>query len=162
MNVLLGKIFEEKPTRRYMKLFWVLQSFPCLGRPWTTVILYHQVVRLLLLFTMRTWSKAIKTNQFTFCRILWSRPIPLGWYFSPQWERLHGPRWPHHMCNNWLRTDRFLKNFASQIWVCPCTLEHALLDKGRFMPDLDCDRDTNPTCRYHWGGIHCVRSGGPR
>nr|H9JIQ1.1 RecName: Full=Protein mesh; Flags: Precursor [Bombyx mori] len=93
--------------------------------------------------------------------ILWSRPIPLGWYFAPQWERLHGQRWSNSMCNNWLRTDRFLKNFAAQVWVCPCTLEHALLDKGRFMPDLDCDRDTNPTCRYHWGGIHCVRSGAP-
>ncbi|XP_013171596.1 PREDICTED: uncharacterized protein K03H1.5 isoform X2 [Papilio xuthus] len=93
--------------------------------------------------------------------ILWSRPIPLGWYFDKQWERLHGQRWPMSMCNNWLRTDRFLKNFASQIWICPCTLEHALLDKGRFMPDLACDKDTNPTCRYHWGGVHCVRSGAP-
>ncbi|XP_063831983.1 protein mesh isoform X3 [Ostrinia nubilalis] len=93
--------------------------------------------------------------------ILWSRPIPLAWYFGPQWERLHGTRWPQTMCNNWLRNDRFLKNFAAQIWVCPCTLEHALLDKGRFLPDLDCDKDTNPTCRYHWGGVHCVRSGAP-
>ncbi|KAG6459737.1 hypothetical protein O3G_MSEX011577 [Manduca sexta] len=93
--------------------------------------------------------------------ILWSRPIPLGWYFAPQWERLHGQRWPLAMCNNWLRTDRFLKNFASQVSVCPCTLEHALLDKGRFMPDTACDKDTNPTCRYHWGSVHCVKSGGP-
>ncbi|XP_047027445.1 protein mesh isoform X3 [Helicoverpa zea] len=93
--------------------------------------------------------------------VLWSRPIPLGWYFAPQWERLHGQRWPNALCNNWLRTDRFLKNFASQVWVCPCTLEHALLDKGRFMPDLACDKDTNPTCRYHWGSVHCVRSGAP-
>ncbi|XP_041968877.1 protein mesh isoform X3 [Aricia agestis] len=93
--------------------------------------------------------------------VLWSRPIPLAWYFAPQWERLHGQRWPNSMCNNWLRTDRFLKNFAAQVPVCPCTLEHALLDKGRFMPDLDCDKDINPTCRYHWGGIHCVKSGGP-
>ncbi|XP_032523025.2 protein mesh isoform X1 [Danaus plexippus] len=93
--------------------------------------------------------------------VLWSRPIPLGWYFAPQWERMYGQRWSQSMCNNWLRTDRFLKNYAAQVWVCPCTLEHALLDKGRFMPDLDCDRDINPTCRYHWGAIHCVRSGGP-
>ncbi|XP_072945598.1 protein mesh isoform X1 [Epargyreus clarus] len=93
--------------------------------------------------------------------VLWSRPIPLGWYFAPQWERLHGQRWPQSMCNNWLRTDRFLKNFASQVWVCPCTLEHALLDKGRFMPDPGCDKDTNPTCRYHWGAIHCVKSSSP-
>ncbi|XP_037976230.2 protein mesh isoform X1 [Plutella xylostella] len=91
--------------------------------------------------------------------VLWSRPIPLAWYFAPQWERIHGQKWPQTMCNNWLRTDRFLKNFASQVWVCPCTLEHALLDKGRFMPDPHCDKDTNPTCRYNWGGVHCVRSG---
>ncbi|XP_050672826.1 protein mesh isoform X1 [Leptidea sinapis] len=93
--------------------------------------------------------------------ILWSRPIPLGWYFAPQWERIHGQRWAQSLCNNWLRTDRFLKNFAAQVWVCPCTLEHALLDKGRFLPDVDCDKDTNPTCRYHWGGVHCVRSASP-
>ncbi|XP_045504606.1 protein mesh isoform X3 [Colias croceus] len=93
--------------------------------------------------------------------VLWSRPIPLGWYFAPQWEKLHGQRWAQSMCNNWLRTDRFLKNFAAQVWVCPCTLEHALLDKGRFLPDPNCDKDTNPTCRYHWGAIHCVRSASP-
>lgn len=102
------------------------------------------------------------SNSRFLTRVLWSRPIPLAWYFAPQWERIHGQRWSQSMCNNWLRTDRFLKNFAAQVWVCPCTLEHALLDKGRFMPDLDCDKDINPTCRYHWGGIHCVRSGAPR
>ncbi|XP_047508314.1 protein mesh isoform X3 [Pieris napi] len=93
--------------------------------------------------------------------VLWSRPIPLGWYFAPQWERLYGQRWANSLCNNWLRNDRFLKNFASQVWVCPCTMEHALLDKGRFLPDQSCDKDTNPTCRYHWGAIHCVRSASP-
>ncbi|XP_045514585.1 protein mesh isoform X3 [Pieris brassicae] len=93
--------------------------------------------------------------------VLWSRPIPLGWYFAPQWERLYGQRWANSLCNNWLRNDRFLKNFASQVWVCPCTMEHALLDKGRFLPDPSCDKDTNPTCRYHWGAIHCVRSASP-
>ncbi|CAF4952161.1 unnamed protein product [Pieris macdunnoughi] len=40
-------------------------------------------------------------------------------------------------------------------------MEHALLDKGRFLPDQSCDKDTNPTCRYHWGAIHCVRSASP-
>lgn len=106
--------------------------------------------------------KSIFSNNFFITRVLWSRPIPLGWYFAPQWERIHGRRWPQTMCNNWLRNDRFLKNYAAQVWVCPCTLEHALLDKGRFMPDLHCDRDINPTCRYHWGALHCVRSGAPR
>jgi hypothetical protein len=41
-------------------------------------------------------------------------------------------------------------------------LEHALADKGRFLPDFDCDKDANPSCFYHKGAVHCVRSGAPR
>jgi sushi domain-containing protein 2 len=93
--------------------------------------------------------------------VLWSKPIPLGWYFGPQWERRHGLNWPRALCDNWLRMDRFLRNFAHEVPVCPCTLDQALTDKGRYMPDFDCDRDANPTCMHHRGGIHCVRSGTP-
>lgn len=92
-------------------------------------------------------------------RTLWSKPIPLGWYFGPQWERIHGRDWPRALCNNWLNSDRFLRNFAADIPLCPCTLEHAIFDKGRYMPDFECDRDYNPTCLHHRGAIHCVRSG---
>ena len=60
-----------------------------------------------------------------------------------------------------MRLDRFLRNFAHEVPICPCKLDQALYDKGRFMPDFDCDRDTNPTCLHHRGGIHCVRSGTP-
>uniref|UniRef100_A0A182XLS7 Sushi domain-containing protein n=1 Tax=Anopheles quadriannulatus TaxID=34691 RepID=A0A182XLS7_ANOQN len=77
------------------------------------------------------------------------------------WERIHGRNWPRALCDNWLRTDRFLRNFAHELPICPCTLEHALHDKGRFLPDPDCDRDSNPTCLQHRGAIHCVRSGQP-
>ncbi|KAJ6640082.1 Protein mesh [Pseudolycoriella hygida] len=106
------------------------------------------------------------TNPETFSGLrisptLWSKPIPLGWYFGPQWERAHGRNWPRALCENWLRTDRFLRNFAANIPLCPCTLEHATLDKGRFMPDFECDRDYNPTCLHHKGAIHCVRTGQP-
>lgn len=92
---------------------------------------------------------------------MWSKPIPLGWYFGAQWERRHGRNWPRALCDNWLRTDRFLRNFAHEIPVCPCTVHQALNDKGRFMPDFDCDRDANPSCFNHRGGVHCVRSGTP-
>lgn len=53
------------------------------------------------------------------------------------------------------------RNFAAEIPICPCTLEHALYDKGRYMPDFDCDRDGNPLCLHHRGAIHCVRTGQP-
>ncbi|XP_018331597.1 protein mesh isoform X2 [Agrilus planipennis] len=93
--------------------------------------------------------------------IIWSRPIPLGWYFGPQWERLYGSNWPRTMCNEWLTNDRYLKNFAHELPQCPCSLEHALSDKGRFLPDFDCDKDSNPRCWYNKGSMHCVRSGAP-
>ncbi|KAK2579800.1 hypothetical protein KPH14_008682 [Odynerus spinipes] len=93
--------------------------------------------------------------------VLWSKPIPLAWYFAPQWERLHGSRWSQKMCDKWIMNDRYLKNFAAEVALCPCTLEHALYDKGRFMPDFDCDKDSNPDCFYNNHAVHCVRTGAP-
>ncbi|KAG8266731.1 hypothetical protein J6590_065765 [Homalodisca vitripennis] len=93
--------------------------------------------------------------------VLWSRPIPLGWYFAPQWSNQYGKNWPSAMCDKWLMDDRYLKNFASEISQCPCTLNQALVDKGRFMPDFDCDIDRNPKCLYNKGAIHCVKTGSP-
>ncbi|XP_076767109.1 sushi domain containing 2 mesh isoform X1 [Xylocopa sonorina] len=93
--------------------------------------------------------------------VLWSRPIPLGWYFGPQWERLYGSKWPQRLCDNWIMNDRYLKNFAAEISLCPCTLKHALTDKGRFLPDYDCDKDGNLDCMYNQHAHHCVRTGAP-
>ncbi|XP_027838337.2 protein mesh isoform X1 [Aphis gossypii] len=93
--------------------------------------------------------------------ILWSKPVPLGWYFAPQWEEWHGSAWPERLCDNWIKNDRYLKNFAAEIFQCPCTLEHALVDRGRFLPDADCDRDANPQCLYNRGAVHCVTTGAP-
>ncbi|KAK0165466.1 hypothetical protein PV328_003974 [Microctonus aethiopoides] len=93
--------------------------------------------------------------------VLWSKPIPLAWYFGPQWERIYGSKWPQKLCDKWIMNDRYLKNFAAEISLCPCTLEHALYDKGRFLPDAACDKDSNPECFYNTGAIHCVKTGAP-
>lgn len=58
--------------------------------------------------------------------------------------------------------DRYLKNFAAEISLCPCTLKHALNDKGRFLPDYDCDKDSNLDCMYNLHAHHCVRTGAPK
>lgn len=94
--------------------------------------------------------------------IIWSRPIPLAWYFAPQWEREMGTNWADKLCDDWTMNDRYLKNFAHELPQCPCTLKQALYDKGRFLPDYDCDKDANPKCQYHRGSRHCVRSGAPK
>ncbi|XP_392408.3 protein mesh isoform X2 [Apis mellifera] len=92
---------------------------------------------------------------------LWSRPIPLAWYFAPQWERIYGSKWPQRLCDKWIMNDRYLKNFAAEVSLCPCTLKHALTDKGRFLPDYDCDKDANLDCMYNLHAHHCVRTGAP-
>ncbi|CAG9856877.1 unnamed protein product [Phyllotreta striolata] len=93
--------------------------------------------------------------------VIWSRPIPLAWYFQFQWESQYGKNWPKHLCDDWLRTDRYLKNFAHELPQCPCTVQQALADKGKFMPDFDCDKDSNPVCYYNNQALHCVKTGAP-
>ena len=66
------------------------------------------------------------------------------------------------MCDEWIMQDRFLKPFANDLPECPCTLEHALNDKGRFFPDHNCDKDENPECYYNKHAEHCVKTGLPR
>ena len=46
---------------------------------------------------------------------IWSRPLPLGWYFSEQWRRFEGPNWIQQKCDNWISGDRLLKNFANEL-----------------------------------------------
>ena len=46
---------------------------------------------------------------------IWSRPIPLGWYFGDQWRRYEGPNWVQDKCDKWIAQDRLLKNFANEL-----------------------------------------------
>ena len=46
---------------------------------------------------------------------IWSRPIPLGWYFGEQWKRFDGPNWIEQKCDKWIAQDRLLKNFANEL-----------------------------------------------
>ncbi|XP_014276553.1 protein mesh isoform X1 [Halyomorpha halys] len=107
-------------------------------------------------------TSSTEYNGLRVTPVIWSKPIPLGWYFAAQWERQLGSNWPEGKCNTWIMNDRYLKNFPAELSICPCKLEHALADKGRFMPDFDCDMDANPHCFYHEGARHCVKTGAPR
>jgi hypothetical protein len=46
---------------------------------------------------------------------IWSRPLPLGWYFGEQWRRFQGNNWVEQKCDNWIARDRLLKNFANEL-----------------------------------------------
>ncbi|XP_049825785.1 protein mesh isoform X3 [Aethina tumida] len=106
-------------------------------------------------------DNTITTQTIDITHVIWSRPVPLQWYFAEQWRDKYGEKWPVALCDNWLMNDRYLKNFAHELPMCPCTLEQALADKGRFLPDLECDKDTNRDCPYNDKAVHCVKTGSP-
>ena len=45
---------------------------------------------------------------------------------------------------------------------CPCLLKQAIVDRGRYAPDYDCNKDGNTACFFHHGAQHCVKTGMPK
>ncbi|XP_055381358.1 protein mesh-like [Condylostylus longicornis] len=103
----------------------------------------------------------INTTNSIFTPTFWSRPIPLAWYFNPQWERMYGTDWASYLCNKWFQFERPDGYFLDELPLCPCKLENATFNKGQFLPDLTCDKDSNPTCFFNSQAVHCVKSGQP-
>ncbi|CAL8070989.1 unnamed protein product [Orchesella dallaii] len=94
--------------------------------------------------------------------ILWSRPIPLAWYLRPSWEKMYGQSWAENICENWISRDRLLNNFTSELPICPSMLKQAIADKGRFLPDQNCDMDSKVwNCYFQEYAKHCVRTAMP-
>ncbi|KAK7080924.1 hypothetical protein SK128_016330 [Halocaridina rubra] len=112
----------------------------------------------MLMINLTTPEPAYGVAQST---VLWSRPIPLAWYFRFQWEKRYGSSWMQAMCDRWIENDRNLRNFAYEVERCPCLITQAVADKGRFLPDFTCDQDGNTECDYHFGAQHCVRTALP-
>jgi len=51
---------------------------------------------------------------------IWSRPMPLAWYFKAQWEREYGEngRWKEHFCHRWWQEESYADRFAPvSTWV---------------------------------------------
>ncbi|KAL3209669.1 hypothetical protein MRX96_038092 [Rhipicephalus microplus] len=36
---------------------------------------------------------------------IWSRPMPLAWYFAHQWDRAYGSNWKDRFCNEWFERE---------------------------------------------------------
>ena len=47
--------------------------------------------------------------------MIWSRPMPLGWYFNGQWQRFMGSNYVEAMCDKFIKDDREWKNFAYEL-----------------------------------------------
>lgn len=93
--------------------------------------------------------------------VLWSGPLPLGWYFRHQWRRDLGKNWKKKICQEWYTREKYSDRFAITLFRCPCTLSQAKLDTGRFAPDLQCNEIDRKCETFHKAAYHCVRSGRP-
>ncbi|KAH7644783.1 protein mesh [Dermatophagoides farinae] len=95
--------------------------------------------------------------------IIWSRAMPLAWYFKKQWEKEFGSngKWKTYMCNKWFDRETYLDYFATTVFRCPCTMRQAQLDRGHFSPDLQCNVIDRKCDTFHRGALHCVKTGRP-
>ncbi|KRX26032.1 Uncharacterized protein T07_8186, partial [Trichinella nelsoni] len=90
--------------------------------------------------------------------VLYSMLTSFSWYFLRDWEKNLGPDWALKRCIEWYEKDGKWRNFWMDLQPCPCTLDQALFDVGRFMPYLECDMNGDGGCYYHRGSSHCVMS----
>lgn len=93
--------------------------------------------------------------------IIWSRPMPLAWYFRPQWIRQIGYDYKDYFCRNWYEREVSADRFAATVWRCPCTLQQVNIDRGRFSPDLQCNIIDRRCDTFHKEALHCVNTGRP-
>ncbi|KHJ42499.1 AMOP domain protein [Trichuris suis] len=90
--------------------------------------------------------------------VLYSTITSLSWYFLSDWELNYGADWALKRCLQWYKKDGRWRNFWMDLEPCPCTLDQAIFDIGRFMPYLECDMNGDGGCYYHRGASHCVMS----
>ncbi|TKR68245.1 hypothetical protein L596_024251 [Steinernema carpocapsae] len=108
--------------------------------------------------------------------VMWSKPTPFAWYHEPQWRLQYGRSWALDMCIQWFEYDGKRRNFQLDLTAqspCPCKLEQvsevivvsgkydsfqAMLDLGRYMPIMNCDKDGDTSCPYNKGAQHCIQS----
>nr|XP_022326514.1 sushi domain-containing protein 2-like [Crassostrea virginica] len=94
-------------------------------------------------------------------RTLPSGAMPFGWLMRKHLEKVHGPQWLHEKCVKWYADEVDHMQWIEALDNCPCSLQQALLDFGRWQTDLSCNMfSRKPTCAFHKGAVHCVRSVG--
>ncbi|BFZ14978.1 hypothetical protein BsWGS_18017 [Bradybaena similaris] len=85
-------------------------------------------------------------------------PVPLGWYINQELSNRRGSDWSNQKCREWHETDSKDTTWIKDLPPCPCTLQQALADFGRWQADPGCNLFTGSQCTFHQGSKHCVRS----
>lgn len=117
-----------------------------------------------IMFGFLALNLSTPDNGLTQSPIIWSRAMPLSWYFKKQWEKEYGHNgyWKRHFCQKWFDRESFSDYFATTVFRCPCTLDQAYLDRGHFSPDLQCNDIDRKCDTFHRGALHCIKTGRPR
>lgn len=69
----------------------------------------------------------------------------------------YGNNWRQEICNEWLLNDR--TDIFDSLPPCPCYLMQANYDKGRFIPDPDCNGNiTEHSCIQNPRAVKCFRT----
>ncbi|XP_070567955.1 sushi domain-containing protein 2-like [Ptychodera flava] len=90
-------------------------------------------------------------------RMLWAKPHALGYVLEPAYQSdPYG--WSIQKCEEFYQFDLTEPDFIEGLLPCPCTLQQALVDTGRWQPDDGCSMFKGSRCTYHVGALHCVRS----
>ncbi|CAH1258735.1 SUSD2 [Branchiostoma lanceolatum] len=90
-------------------------------------------------------------------RALWSKVHALAWQLEESFYQ-DPVSWSTERCVAWREQEKEMPDFVPDMPPCPCTLEQALADTGRFQMDPGCSLSLGSTCTYHPGAVHCVRS----
>eukprot|EP00105_Crassostrea_gigas_P014706 XP_011431480.1 PREDICTED: sushi domain-containing protein 2 isoform X1 [Crassostrea gigas] len=93
-------------------------------------------------------------------RVLLSAVVPMGWIVNSKMLGKYGSNWQHAMCVAWYEKDRQDMRWMERLEYCPCNLQQALSDFGRWQTDVGCNlySDSPTKCRFHLGAVHCVRA----
>ena len=93
-------------------------------------------------------------------RVLFTGVVPMGWIVNNKMLGAYGGNWPHSKCLTWYYEDKRDMRWLKHLEYCPCNLQQALSDFGRWQTDVGCNlySDNPHKCRFHLGAVHCVRA----
>nr|XP_054760319.1 sushi domain-containing protein 2-like [Lytechinus pictus] len=88
-------------------------------------------------------------------RVLWSDVHPLSYLLEDSYQD-DTVQWALDKCNEWVTSDDAKGIVLNNRTTCPCTLDQAEEDVGRFITDVSCHPDGGVSnCARHQGAIHC-------
>lgn len=71
-----------------------------------------------------------------------------------------GRNWVEDQCRWWHEYERWDRFWMYDLERCPCTINFATADMGRWIPDPECNMNRDQTdpnnCLLHKGAMHCV------